>query len=122
LRARSTRWLYTPGAFAGFSRACAAVGEVRLEAQDGADLLLLRRLVEAPRAVHVAVVGDGQAVLAELPDVLDEVGNPARAVEQRVLAVRVEVDERHRSAHPSLELVPDRVECHALRLEQHEQV
>ena len=72
-----------------------AEGQVRLEAEDRPDLLRLGVLVEGPRRVHVAVVGDGQAVHAELLDVRDELGDPVGPVEQRVFAVGVEMDEGH---------------------------
>ena len=70
-------------------------GQVGLEAEDGPDLLRLGVLVEGPGRVHVAVVGDRQAVHAELLDVRDQLGDPVGPVEQRVFAVGVEMDERH---------------------------
>ena len=69
--------------------------EVGLEAEDRPDLGRLGGVVERPGRVHVAVVGDGQAVHAELLDVRDEIGDPAGPVEQRVFAVGVEMDEGH---------------------------
>src|SRR5262245_56352494 len=72
-----------------------AVSEIGLEAEDGSDLLGFGGLVEVPGPVHVAVVGDGQAVHAEPLDVLDELGDPVRAVEQRVFAVGMKMDEAH---------------------------
>ncbi len=75
--------------------------EICFEPQDRADLLGLGLLVERPRRVHVAVVGDCQAVHAELLDVRDELGDPAGPVEQRVFAVGVEVDEGHSGSHES---------------------
>jgi hypothetical protein len=45
--------------------------------------------------MHVAVVGDGQAVHTELLDVRDELRDPIGPVEQRVLAMGVEMDECH---------------------------
>jgi len=41
------------------------------------------------------VVGDGQAVHAELFDVRDEIGDPAGPVEQGIFAVGVEMNEGH---------------------------
>ena len=45
--------------------------------------------------MHVAVVGDGQAVHAELLDVRDQLGDAVGPVEQGVFAVGVEMDEGH---------------------------
>ena len=49
--------------------------------------------------MHVAVVGDRQAVHAEPLDVIDELGDPVRAVEERVFAVGLEMDETHGEIH-----------------------
>ena len=85
-------------------RLARAEGEVGLEAEDRPDLLGLGLLVERPGRVHVAVVGDGQAVHAELLDVRDQLGNPVGPVEQGVFAVGVEMDERHAYRLPVLQL------------------
>ena len=69
--------------------------EVGLEAEDRPDPLDLGLLVEAPGGVHVAVVGDRQAVHAQPLDVGHQLGNPVGPVEERILAVGVEMDERH---------------------------
>ena len=45
--------------------------------------------------MHVAVVGDRQAVHAQLLDVRHQLGDPVGPVEQGVFAVGVEMDERH---------------------------
>ena len=79
-----------------FPRLPGPVGEVGLEAENRADLLGLGLLVEAPGRVHVAVIGHGQAVHAQLLDVGDQLRNPVGPVEEGVFAVGVEVDERHR--------------------------
>jgi hypothetical protein len=72
-----------------------AEGQIRLEAENRADALRLRLLVEAPGGVEISVIGDGQAVHAQLLDVLHQLGDPIGAVEQGVFAVGVEVNESH---------------------------
>jgi hypothetical protein len=69
----------------------AVVHEVGLEAQDRLDPLLLARLVELDGAVHHAVVGQAQGRLVELSRAGGERVDLARAVEQRVLAVDVQM-------------------------------
>src|SRR4029077_17410812 len=69
--------------------------EVGLEAEDGADLARPGLAVELPRPVEVAVVGEGERVHAQRLDPVEQFGDPVGAVEERVLAVRVEVNERH---------------------------
>ncbi len=49
---------------------------------------------EVERAVEVAVIGHRQRRHAELLAAGEQVGQPGRAVEHRVLGVDVEVDER----------------------------
>ena len=51
--------------------------------------------VELPRPVQVAVIGDGEGVHAQRVDPVEQLRNPVGAVEEGVLAVRVEMDERH---------------------------
>ena len=69
----------------------AVVDEVGLEADDRLDAVLLGRLVELDRAVHHAVVGEPEGGLAEARGALGELVDLARAVEQRVLGVDVEM-------------------------------
>ena len=68
------------------------VAEVRLEAEDRLDPVLLARLVELDGAVHHAVVGEPEGGLAEGGGALREAVDVAGAVEQRVLGVDVQVD------------------------------
>ena len=70
-------------------------GEVRLEPEDRPYLAGLRLGVELPGAVEVAVIRDRQRVHAERLDVVQQIGNAVRAVEEGVFAVRVKVYERH---------------------------
>ena len=56
---------------------------------------LLRLLLELPRRVQVAVIGDREGRLLELLGPADQVVDPVRAVQQRVLGVAVEMDEGH---------------------------
>src|SRR5213592_1592024 len=72
-----------------------AEGEVRLEAEDGPDLPRPGLGIELPRPVQVAVVGDGEGVHAQRLDPIEQFGDPVGAVEERVLAMGVEVNERH---------------------------
>ena len=53
-----------------------------------------RRGVHRERAVHVAVVGDADRGLAVGGDRGDDVADPRRTVEHRVLGVQVQVNER----------------------------
>ena len=73
--------------------AAVARGHVGLDAEDRLDAHLLGRHVELERAEEVAVVGDGHRVHAELLDAVDQLLQPVAAVEERVLAVKVQVDE-----------------------------
>ena len=71
----------------------AVVGDVDLAADDGLDAGVAGRLPELDGARHRAVVGEADRRHLELGGPRDEVGNPARPVEDRVLGVDVEVDE-----------------------------
>ena len=55
---------------------------------------LARRLVEREDAVHVAVVGDADRGLAVGRGRRDDLADPRRTVEHRVLGVEVQMDER----------------------------
>src|SRR5437879_8126364 len=72
-----------------------AEGEVRLEAEDGPDLARPGLGVELPRPVQVTVVGDRERVHAQRLDPVEQFGDPVGAVEEGVLAMGVEVNERH---------------------------
>ena len=67
------------------------VDEVDLAADDRLDAVLRAGLVELDGAVHHAVVGQAERRLAELRGALRERLDLARAVEQRVLGVHVQV-------------------------------
>ena len=67
--------------------------DVRLDADDRLDALGLRGLVEGDRAVEGAVVGDGHRIHALLGRRVDQLGDPAEAVEEAELRVDVEVRE-----------------------------
>jgi hypothetical protein len=67
------------------------VDEVDLAPEDRLDVVLAARLVELHGAVHHPVVGEPQRRLPELRRALGQVLDVARAVEQRVLGVDVEV-------------------------------
>ena len=67
--------------------------DVRLDADDRPDAVLQRLVVEGERPEHVAVVGDGDRGHAELRHALAELRQAVGAVEERVLTVKVKVDE-----------------------------
>ena len=67
------------------------VDEVDLAADDRLDAVLVARLVELDRAVHHAVIGEPQGRLVERRRALGERFDLARAVEQRVLGVHVQM-------------------------------
>jgi hypothetical protein len=67
--------------------------DVRLHPEDRLDPRLLRLLVELDRPEQVAVVGERERGHAELGRALDHRVDLARAVEQAVVGVPVEVDE-----------------------------
>src|ERR1044071_3048083 len=75
--------------------ATVAEGEIRLEAENRAELPGLRLFVKAPRRMEVAVVGDGEAVHAQALNLGHEVRDPVGPVEEGVFAVGVEMDEGH---------------------------
>ncbi len=74
------------------------VDEVGLEAEQRLDTVLLGRLVELDGAVHDAVIGQAEGRLAEGGGALGELADVARAVEQRVLGVDVQMRDG-RGAH-----------------------
>jgi hypothetical protein len=76
-----------------------ARGHVRLAAEDRLHARGDRLLVEIDRAEHVAVIGDRHRGHAELAHPRDEILKAHRAVEERVLAVEVEVDEGGAGRH-----------------------
>ena len=68
-------------------------GDIGLHADDRLDALVLRGLVEGNRAVQGAVVRDGHRIHALLRRRVDQLRDPAEAVEQAELGVHVEVGE-----------------------------
>ena len=77
----------------------AVVGDVDLAADDRLDSLRLRRLDEIDRARERAVIGERHRRHLELRRPLRQLWNPAGPVENRVLGVDVEVDERDSFGH-----------------------
>ena len=77
----------------------AIVRDVHLAAEDRLDARLSSLAVELDRPRQGAVVGEGDRGHLQPRRLLDERGDPARTVEDRVLGVDVEMDERRRSAH-----------------------
>src|SRR5690348_3041082 len=71
-------------------------GQIRLEAQDGADLPGLGLAMESPRSMQVAMVRNGERIHPQRLDAVQEFRDPVGAVEEGVFAVGVEMNERHR--------------------------
>jgi hypothetical protein len=72
----------------------AVVDDVDLAAEDRLDALLLRRLVEVDRPRHRTVVGERHRRHLECGRLPRERRDPARPVQDRVLGVDVQMDER----------------------------
>ncbi len=66
---------------------------VDFAAEDRVDPALSRLIVKHDRREHVSVFGDGRGRHAELDAAVEQLLDPARAVEQRELRVQVKVDE-----------------------------
>ena len=77
----------------GFVQPVAA--DVDLAADDGLDARILHGGIEVDAAVHHAVVGDGTGGHAKRLDALDELWNAARAVQQGIFRVQMQVGETH---------------------------
>ena len=73
-------------------------GNIALDAEDRLHANVPRLQVELHRAEHVAVVGDGDGVHAELLHPLEQALNAISAVKQRVLRVQMEMCEHRRVA------------------------
>ena len=76
-------------------------GHVDLAADDGLHPGSLRRLVEVDHAVHDAVIRDRNGVLAQLLDPVHQPPDPARAVQQAVFRMQMQMDEGHGYSFPS---------------------
>lgn len=70
-------------------------GDVCLHPDNGLEIVSLGQLLERPGSVEVAMVRDSQRRLLELDSPPNEVFESVGAVEQRILGMAVEVDERH---------------------------
>ena len=75
--------------------ASVTAGDVGFHPNDGFELGLFGFFLEFPRGVQIAVIRDGEGRLFELLRAGDQVVNPVRAVEERVLGVGMEVDKAH---------------------------
>src|SRR5262245_8779476 len=76
-------------------RASVGRGDVRLHADDGFDAGLLRLLLKLPGGVEITMISDCQPGLLELLRPPDQIVDPVRAVEERVLRVAMEMNEGH---------------------------
>ena len=70
-----------------------AGSDVGLHADDGLHALLEAAVVEFDRAQHVAVVGEGAGLHAQTGDAGRKIRDLARAVQEGIVAMDVEVDE-----------------------------
>ena len=73
----------------GVARAPVALGDIRLDADDGLDPALARLPVEVDGAVEGAVVGDGAGLLPQLSHAVEELRNAGEAVEEAEFGVKV---------------------------------
>jgi hypothetical protein len=85
----------------------AVVGDVDLAAENRLHALLLRRLVELDGAGQGAVVGERHRGHLELGGAGRERGDPARPVEDRVLAVDMQMDEARAHGRAIVRPPPD---------------
>ena len=69
--------------------------DIDLAADDRLHARGLRRAVEVDHAVHVAVVGDGDGLLPDLLHARHDVADAARAVEQAVFRMHMQMHEAH---------------------------
>lgn len=69
------------------------LADIKLAAQDWPDPLGLRCLKEMDRAIDVAVIGDGDGLLANRIDVRDQLLHVAGAIQQRVVRMQMKVGE-----------------------------
>ena len=81
----------------GFVQAVAA--DVHLAADDGLDARILHGGIEVDGTVHHAVVGHGAHVHAQLLHPLHQAGDAARAVQQAVFRVQVQMCKAHAILH-----------------------
>ena len=81
-------------AAAGLALGALAGGDVGLVAEDRIEAGCGAFAVELDGAVQVAVIGQGQGVHAQFLGVRDQLGDAAGAVEQAVMAVAVQMNER----------------------------
>jgi hypothetical protein len=70
-------------------------GHVSLHPDNGLEIVSPGQLLECPGSVEVAMIRDGQRRLLELDSPPNEVFESVGAVEQRILGMAMEVDERH---------------------------
>src|SRR5678815_800861 len=76
-------------------RSAVGRGDVRLHADDRFNAGLLRLLLKLPGGVKISMIGYRQPGLLELLRPPDQVVDPVRAVEERVLRVAMQMNERH---------------------------
>ncbi len=69
------------------------LADVEFAADDGFDVILVRRIYEMHRAENISVIGHGDGGHAEFFDALAKFFDVASAVEQRIIGVEVQVDE-----------------------------
>ena len=74
-------------------RAPVARRDVDLAAENRVDAALARLIVKDDRREHVAVLGDRERRHLQLDRAVEQLLDPAGAVEERILGVQVQVDE-----------------------------
>src|SRR5258705_9049019 len=91
-------------------RAPVARGDVYLAAQDRIDPALARLVVEDDRREHVAMLGDGHRRHLQFDRPVEQLFDPAGAVEERILGMEVKMDEIAHCRWPStvFNLIPIR--------------
>ena len=80
-------------------RRCAMVvllADIKFAAVNRLDALLLRLIHVLHRAVDVAMVGHGHGLLPDFGHSLDQAGNAASAIQQRIIGMKMKMNEfRH---------------------------
>jgi hypothetical protein len=97
------------GFFARDALGHALAGNVHLAARDRLDALFLRLAVEFDSAIERAMVSEGKRLHAQFSSAANQLRYAAQAIEERVFAVDVKVNEsRHRSS-PKLQVSKSQV-------------
>ena len=85
--------------------------DIDLAADDGLDACRLCRLIKVDRAIHDAVVRDGNRVLPQLLDSCHNFRDAARAVKKAILRMDMQMDKAHRFIPPMHAPAPEAFAC-----------